>query len=74
MLIKNDSRNRGKWNIGIIMKLIKGRDGVVRGDRMRSRKTTIDRQIQDLYPLELSTETTKEDVRDETKSLNPDAR
>ncbi len=31
VLIKNDSRNRGKWNIGIITKLFKGHDGVVRG-------------------------------------------
>lgn len=74
VLIKNDSRNRGKWNIGVITKLFKGRDGVVRGARMRSRKTTIDRPIQDLYPLELSTESTKEDNREESKNLNPDAR
>jgi hypothetical protein len=26
VLIKNDNRNRGKWNIGIVTKLIKGRD------------------------------------------------
>jgi hypothetical protein len=74
VLIKNDSRNRGKWNIGIVTKLITGRDGVVRGARMRSRKTTIDRPIQDLYPLELSTESTKEDDREEPKSLDPGAR
>jgi hypothetical protein len=74
VLIKNDSRNRGKWNIGIVTKLITGRDGVVRGARMRSRKTTIDRSIQDLYPLELSTESTKKDDRVEPKSLDPGAR
>jgi hypothetical protein len=74
VLIKNDSRNRGKWNIGIVTKLFKGRDEVVRGNRIRSRKTTIDRLIQDLYPLELSTESTKEDDREEPKSLDPGAR
>jgi hypothetical protein len=41
---------------------------------MRSRKTTIDRPIQDLYPLELSTESTKEDDREEPKRLDPGAR
>ena len=75
VLIKNDSRNRGKWNIGVITKLFKGRHGVVHGARMRSRKTTIDRPIQNFYPLELSTRpTSSEDDSEEQKSLNPDAR
>ena len=30
VLIQSEERNRGKWNIGIIVKLIKGQDGVVR--------------------------------------------
>ncbi len=29
VLIKGDERNRGKWKIGIINKLMKGRDGIV---------------------------------------------
>ena len=29
VLITSDERNRGKWNIGVVVKLIKGRDGVV---------------------------------------------
>ncbi|KAK3752127.1 hypothetical protein QZH41_019249, partial [Actinostola sp. cb2023] len=29
VLIQSDERNRGKWNIGIVDKLIEGRDGVV---------------------------------------------
>ena len=59
VLIKNDSKNRGKWNIGVITKLYKGWDGVVRGAQLNSWKTTIDRPIQDLYPMELSTEKRK---------------
>ena len=27
VLIQSDERNRGKWNIGVVVKLIKGRDG-----------------------------------------------
>ena len=74
VLIKNDSRNRGKWNISVITKLFKGLDGVVRDARMRSRNTTIDRPIQDLYPLELSIgPASSEDHSEEQKSLNTDA-
>ena len=29
VLIQSEERNRGKWNTGIVVKLIKGRDGVV---------------------------------------------
>ena len=32
VLIQSDERNRGKWNIGVVVKLIKGRDR----DRPRS--------------------------------------
>ena len=28
VLMTSDERNRGKWNIGVVVKLIKGRDGV----------------------------------------------
>ena len=39
VLIKNDERDRGKWNIGIVVEPIKGRDGVVRSVKLRqSRK------------------------------------
>ena len=70
VLIKNDSKNRGKWNIGVITKLYKGRDGVVRGAQLNSRKTTIDRPIQDICPMELSTEQRKK----AEQVLNPEAK
>ena len=74
VLIKNDSKNRGKWNIGVITKLYKGRDGVVRGVQLNSRKTTIDRPIHYLYPMELSTEQRKKAeqvLNPETKLFRP---
>ena len=70
VLIKSDSKNRGKWNIGVITKLYKGRDGVVRGAQLSSRKTTIDPPIQYLYPMELSTEQRKK----AEQVLNPEAK
>ena len=54
VLIQSEERNRGKWNIGIVVKLIKGRDGVVRVARLRAGKSYLERAIQHLCPMELS--------------------
>ena len=54
VLIQSDERNRGKWNVGIVVKLIKGRDGVVRAARLRAGKSFLERAIQQLCPMELS--------------------
>jgi hypothetical protein len=53
VLIKDDSRNRGKWSVGIVEELYQGRDGVAKGAKLKTRKTHIDRALQHLYPLEL---------------------
>ena len=57
VLIKGDDKQRGKWNIGIVEELYKGKDNVIRAAKLRSRKTYIERPIQFLYPLELSCDT-----------------
>ena len=54
VLIQGDERNRGKWNVGIVVKLIKGRDGVVRAARLRAGKSFLERAVQQLCPMELS--------------------
>ncbi|XP_028416426.1 uncharacterized protein LOC114540490 [Dendronephthya gigantea] len=54
VIIQSDQRNHGKWNIGIIVKLIKGRDGVIRAARLRAEKSYIERAVQQLCPMELS--------------------
>jgi hypothetical protein len=54
VLIKGDERNRGKWKIGIIESFIVGRDGVIRGARLRAEKSHIERAMQHLFPMELS--------------------
>eukprot|EP00795_Rhopilema_esculentum_P008006 gene8006-13915_t len=54
VIIKNDERKRGRWDLGIIVKLIKGRDGVVQAAKLRAGKSYLERPIQHLYPLELS--------------------
>ena len=54
VLIKGEERNRGKWNIGIVNELFKGRHGVVRAVKLRAGKSYLERPIQHLHPLELS--------------------
>ena len=54
VLIKGDERNRGKWKIGIIESFIVGRDGVIRGARLRAGKSHIELAMQHLFPMELS--------------------
>ena len=70
VIIKNEERNRGRWDLGIIVKLITGRDGVVRAAKLRAGKSFLERPVQHLYPLELSC-----DMQDgSTLALNPDAK
>lgn len=54
VLIQGDERNRGKWNLGIVVKLIKGRDGVVRAARLKAGKSFLEQAVQQLYTMELS--------------------
>ena len=73
VLIKGEERNRGKWSVGIVEELYEGRDGVVRGAKIKTRKTHIDRAPQHLFPLELHrVEDAK--VATENNTLDPDAK
>ena len=54
VVIKGDEVKRGKWKIGIIDTLKKGRNGVVRAARLRAGRSYLERTIQQLYPLKLS--------------------
>ncbi|KAK3725256.1 hypothetical protein QZH41_001288 [Actinostola sp. cb2023] len=42
MIIKSDERNRRKWKLGIVDQLFEGRDGVVRGVRLRAGKSYLE--------------------------------
>ena len=52
--LKSKEGNRGKWKLGIVENLIVGRDGTVRGAKLRVSTGHLERPIQHLYPLELS--------------------
>ena len=56
--------------MGIVEELITGRDGVVRGAKLRAGKSHLERAIQHLYPLEL---TCDRQTKGRGNELNPDA-
>ncbi|XP_015766536.1 PREDICTED: uncharacterized protein LOC107345348 [Acropora digitifera] len=53
IIIHSEDRSRGKWPLGIIEALYTGRDGVIRGAKLRARGGHNDRPVNQLYPLEL---------------------
>ena len=53
LIFKSEEPNQNCWPLGIVEKLIAGRDGVVRAAKVRTQKTVLERAIQHLYPLEL---------------------
>ena len=69
VIIQSDERSRGKWPLGIVEELYKGRDGIVRAVKLRAGKTYLERPINHLYPLELSCDRTAP----VQVSLDPDA-
>ena len=58
VIIKGEEKNRRNWRLGIVAELITGRDGVVRGAKLRAGKSYLERPVQHLYPLELSCDMT----------------
>lgn len=45
VIIKGDEKNRKYWKLGIVTKLIKGRDGAVRAVRLRAGKSFLERAV-----------------------------
>ena len=54
VITKSDEKNRARWKMGVVIDVITGRDGVVRGAKLRTPKSVIEVPVQHLYPLELS--------------------
>ena len=53
VMIKDESKKRGKWKIGIISELFQGKDDQIRDARVKTPCGYLVRPIQLLYPLEL---------------------
>ena len=71
VIMEGPERNRNHWTIGIVDILIIGIDGVTRAAKVRTGKSTLERAIQQLYPLELRCDDKSQDqirVIDEIKS------
>ena len=65
VLVHDDSKPRGFWKLALVEKLVTGRDGLTRGAVLRvsssgERGSTLQRPLQRLYPLELSSTTATE--------------
>ena len=73
VLISDESRKRGFWKMGIVEETIIGREGVVRGAKVRVTGTGkpehLNRPLQKLYPLELSVRN-ESDKREELTDIN----
>ena len=54
VIIQDDNKNRNTWKLGIVVDMIKGKDGVVRGAPVITANGILERAIQQLYPLELT--------------------
>ena len=70
VIIKSEEKNRGKWPLCIVKELYPRRDGVVRAVKVRSGRNFLERPVQHLYPLELSSESI---VGTPSRVLNADA-
>ena len=70
LLIKLEDKNSGKWRIGVVTDLIKGRDGVVRAAKLRVGTSCIERAVQQLFPLEFCFDRVRDDS-DEVDKLTP---
>ena len=60
LIIRSDEENRTQWKLGVVDDLITGYDGVVRGAKLRSSKSSLERPLQHFYPLKLSFDSTVE--------------
>ena len=53
VLIVGDEKNRGEWKKGKVVRLVQGKDGVVRGVTLFRKGHTIERPLQLVCPLEI---------------------
>ena len=60
VIIEEDNKNRNAWKLGIVTDIIQlGRDGILLRARVKTATGTLERAIQQLYPLELSCDESK---------------
>ena len=69
VIVYEENVKRGFWKIGKVEEVIRGRDGVVRGAKVRvitkGKPIVINRPVQKLYPLEVKAQTLKPSLGEE---------
>ena len=75
VLVGEDGVKRNRWKMGRIEKLIKGKDGVIRGASIRTKNGTVGRPLQKIYPLEVvdDGDNTRNDNSGVNEVMIPDA-
>ncbi len=72
VLIQEDNVKRGQWKMGVVEDLIKGKDGIIRGAKVRKaggKNETLNRSVLKLFPLEIaSTGYDKKEGKDASES------
>ena len=57
MTVEEDNKKRGSWKLEVVEKLVKGKDGIVRGEEVRvitkRHHMRMARPLQKLYPAEV---------------------
>ena len=66
VIVKDENKNRHLWKLGIVSKLIKGKDEIVRGAQLKTTNGSIERPVQLLYHLELTCDRQANTVLDPT--------
>jgi hypothetical protein len=72
VIVKGEEKNRGKWKIGVVERLVVGKDGIVRGAKLRVGQNTLERAVQHLYPMELSCDVAVKTPRPRETELRAD--
>ena len=67
VVVKDEDQPRNRWRIAIVTRMIHGKDNVARGAVLKTGKGTLERAVQQLFPLELSCD------REPCHPLNPKA-
>ena len=70
VIIQSEEQNRGKWPLGVVKELYKGRDSVFRALKLCAGQGFLERAVNQLYPLELSCD---RDNPKPSETLNPAA-
>ena len=53
VIIRDDNKNRNHWKLAVVTDLIRGKDDIVRGAKLKTGRDILERAVQHLYPLEL---------------------